>query len=61
MQYIVQYNSTDFNWYLRGTNWTGDLPRASVFDSIEEAKEAQVRAAKFNPKALTNSVIVEKD
>ena len=53
--YIVTLN----NWYLRGTVWTGDIARATSYETIDAAKATIAKAAKFNPKASKAARIVE--
>jgi hypothetical protein len=52
-----QMDDTAAVHYLRGTAWTGQRERATEYASMDEAKAALNKAAKFNPKAAKRAVI----
>ncbi len=48
-KFIVTYSSGGFTFYLRSTVWAGYLDRATVFETIDDAKAALERAREFMP------------
>lgn len=45
-------------YYLRGRIWTSEPERATTYATMEDAKAALAKAAKFNPKAARKAQII---
>lgn len=50
--FIWKLDNGGYTWYLRGTTWTSDRDRATQFEELDQAFEAQRKATQFMKKAM---------